>query len=198
MASVMIDPGHGPGNPNRGPTGYREYEGMWTLSNFLKEALERSGIRAYLTRAENEDPPLPARGRAAAGHNVFLSQHSNAAPEEFAGQLGGTEVYYSVRQPENRTFAADLSYQVARTLGIQNNGAKTRASASNPSRDYYAVMRAAVDVGCPHVLFSEIAYHDNPAEEALLLDDNMLRAAAEAQAEVISRFLGVSYVPPPG
>ena len=196
MPSVMIDPGHGPGNANMGPSGYREYEGMWKLSNYLKSALERSGIRAYLTREEWEDPSLPERGRAAAGHDVFLSQHSNAAGEALAGQLRGTEVYYSVRQPVNYAFAADLSFMVARTLGIPNNGAKTRASASDPTRDYYAVMRAAVDVGCPHVLFSEIAYHDNAEDEALLLDNENLRRVAEAQAEVICRFLGVAYIWP--
>lgn len=196
MPSVMIDPGHGPGNVNMGPTGYREYEGMWKLSNYLKDALERSGVRAYLTREEWEDPSLPDRGRAAAGHDVFLAEHSNAAGEALAGQLSGTEVYYSVRQPQNHAFAADLSFMVARTLGIPNNGAKTRASASDPSRDYYAVMRAAVDVGCPHVLFSEIAYHDNPGDEALLMNNESLRRAAEAQAKVICRFLGVEYVWP--
>lgn len=196
MPSVLIDPGHGPGNPNRGPTSYREYEGMWRLSNFLKDALTRSGIRADLTRKEHEDPALYERGRMAEGYDVFISEHSNAAGEEYAGKLSGAEVYYSIRQPKNRTFAADLSYMTAISLGIPDNGAKKRPSVDDPTRDYYAVIRNAVEVGCPHAFLSEAAYHDNPVEEALLLKDDNLRRVAEAQAEVICRFLDVAYIPP--
>jgi len=65
VKKVTIDPGHAPGNVNKGPTGYYEYAGMWKLSNYLKNALVRCGIDAKLSRTENEDPSLTDRGTCA-------------------------------------------------------------------------------------------------------------------------------------
>ena len=41
---VLIDPGHAPGNANGGRNGYKEYAGMWRLSNYLKDILMASGV----------------------------------------------------------------------------------------------------------------------------------------------------------
>jgi N-acetylmuramoyl-L-alanine amidase len=42
---IMIDPGHAPGNVNRGKNGYYEYAGMWELSLYLKAMLEKKRVR---------------------------------------------------------------------------------------------------------------------------------------------------------
>lgn len=191
MARVMIDPGHGPGNQNRGPTGYYEYQGMWALSSYLKSALERCGIKADLTRKEDENPGLEARGKAAKGYDLFISEHSNA----FDGTVRGCEVFYSVKQKDNKKCAAALSKAAATLMGNRDRGAKTRAySASKPDLDYYGVMRAAVAAGCPRVFIAESGFHDHPVDEAWLKQDSNLKALAEAQAEVICGILGVKYV----
>lgn len=65
----------------------------WKLSNFLKAALTRCGIQASLTRKENEDPSLSARGQKACGYDIFISEHSNA----WKGTTRGCEVYLSFR-----------------------------------------------------------------------------------------------------
>ena len=91
----MIDPGHAPGNANRGPTGYYEYAGMWALSNYLKTVLERCGCIADLTRTEKKDPSLSARGKKAKGYDLFMSEHSNAG----GGKARGCEVFRSLRIP---------------------------------------------------------------------------------------------------
>ncbi len=191
LLRVMIDPGHGPGNQNRGPTDYYEYQGMWALSSYLKSALERCDIKADLTRKEDENPGLEARGKAAKGYDLFISEHSNA----FDGTVRGCEVFYSVKQKNNKKYAAALSKAAATLMGNKDRGAKTRAySTSRPDLDYYGVMRAAVAAGCPRVFIAESGFHDHPVDEAWLKQDSNLKALAEAQAEVICGILGVKYV----
>src|SRR5690606_15184586 len=187
----MIDPGHAPGYPNRGPTGYYEYAGMWKLSNFLKAALTRCGIQASLTRKENENPSLSARGRKAKGYDLFISEHSNA----FNGTVRGVEVYYSLKRPNDKPHAEALATAVSRVMGNPSRGAKTRESTTTKGLDYYTVIRSAEAVGCPHIFLCENGFHDHPVEEAWLKQDSNLKKLAETQAEVICRILRVKYVP---
>jgi len=187
----MIDPGHAPGCPNRGPTGYYEYAGMWKLSNFLKEALTRCGIQASLTREESEDPSLSARGQKARGDDIFISEHSNA----WNGTTRGCEVYYSVRRPSDKVHAQALAAAASRVMNNPNRGAKTRESTTTKGLDYYGVIRSAEAVGCPHIFLCESGFHDHPVDEAWLKQDSNLKKLAEAQAEVLCEILGVKYVP---
>lgn len=187
MAKIMIDPGHAPGNPNHGPTGFYEYAGMWKISNYLKDALERCGLEAGLTRSENECPELSARGKSAKGCDMFLSEHSNA------GGGKGCECYYSVRIPGDKGFASALAQAVSGVLGNASRGAKTWHSTKDPNYDYLAVMWYAVSVGCPHVFLCENGFHDDAEDEAQLKSDDKLRDIAEAQAKVICEQLGAAY-----
>lgn len=183
---VLIDPGHGPGNANRGPTGYFEHEGMWLLSNFLQTELRERGITADLTRSESQDPTLLRRGQMARGYSLFVSQHSNA----FNGRVRGAEVFYSVRQPSNERHAAALSDAVAWLMRNPDRGAKIKRNARIPASDHFGVIRHAVAVGCPHVYLAENGFHDNLQDEAWLKNTNNLRALADVQAQVIQKILG--------
>ena len=187
---VMIDPGHGPGSKNRGPTGYYEYQGMWALSNHLKVALERCGIQVGLTRKENEVPSLAERGKAAKGYDLFISEHSNA----YNGSVRGCEVFYSKLRPGDKKHAAALSKAAATLMGNHDRGPKTKNYSKDPSLDYSGVIRNAAAVGVPHIFLAESGFHDNPTDEAWLKKDSNLQALAEAQAEVICGILGVKYV----
>ena len=181
---VLIDPGHAPGNANGGVNGYKEYAGMWKLSNFLKDILTASGVPAALTRTEKQNPSLEARGGMAKGYDLFISQHSNASN----GSARGVECFYSVARPNDITTAASLSAAVAKLMGNPDRGAKTRAGTGGT--DYYGVIRSAVSVGCTRVFLMESGFHDNPADEAFLLDDKNLNRIAEVQAGVIFNALG--------
>lgn len=194
MSKVMIDPGHAPGNVNRGPTGYYEYAGNWQKANILKEALTRCGMAVGLTRAEQEDPSLTARGSRAQGHDLFLSYHDNSG----GGTARGCEVFYSVRRPGDKAFAAELSAAGAKCMGNPDRGAKVKESAKHPGEDYYTVIDAAERTGCPHIVLLETGFHDNPADEAWLKDFYNLIALCEAHAVVICKQLGAAYVPPAG
>lgn len=184
---VMIDPGHAPGNVNRGPTGYYEYQGMWKLSNYLKKELTKRGVQADLTRTENQDPSLSERGKKSKGYDMFISEHSNA----HNGKARGVEVYYSLQRPGDKVHARALSKAISTLMNNPDRGAKTRQYPNKPGVDYYGVIRAAVSVGCPHVFLVENGFHDNPQDEAWLKQDSNLRKLAQVQADVICNILGV-------
>ena len=182
---IIIDPGHAPGNKNRGATGYFECVGMWKLANMLRDVLAVRGYEAALTRSENEDPALSARGKRAADAVLFISEHSNASN----GSARGVEVFHSVDIPSDKKFAEALSKAVSGVMGNADRGAKTRESEKYAGEDYYGVIDAAQDAGCPHVLLIENGFHDNAEDEEFLKNDANLWAIAKAQADVIEKFV---------
>lgn len=187
----MIDPGHAPGNANKGKNGYYEYAGMWKLSNYLKEALNRQGFVATLTRTEKEDPTLTERG-ARAGRfkaDLLISQHTNAAN----GIARGVEAYHSIKIEKDKILAAALTKTVSSLMGNPDRGAKTRKGEVNPNQDYYTVIASAVTSGVPHVILIENGFHDNTQDEKFLLSDSNLKAIAETQAKVITEFFGLNF-----
>lgn len=188
MHKVMINPGHGPGNANRGPTGYYEHQGMWALANYLKAALESRGVQADLTRREHENPDVEERGLKAAGYDVYISEHSNAAN----GQARGCEVYYSVRRPGDKVWAAKLSAAAAEVMGNPDRGAKTRLLPGTENIDYYGEIRSAANTDCRHIFLCESGFHDNLQDESWLKSETNLINLAQAQANVIMEMLAAS------
>lgn len=185
---VCIDPGHGGSDRwNRGSTGYVEADGVLTISRHLKDYLQNTGVFiVYMTRDSDKTMSLTARGMFAANNKVdlFLSEHTNA------GGGKGTECYYSVDIPGDKEFAAALSKEVSKALGISNRGAKTKEY-KKTKEDYMTVIDTAQDHGVPHVMLIESAFHDKIDEERLLLNNDNLKRIAEAQAKVICKFYGV-------
>jgi hypothetical protein len=80
--SICIDPGHGQGTANQGPTGLREAEINLSVSLFLKEFLQSADIdTVLLTRVDNStNPTLSQREDLANSFAVdwFHSIHHNA------------------------------------------------------------------------------------------------------------------------
>lgn len=188
MIKVMIDPGHAPGNTNKGPTGYYEYEGVWKISTYLQEILRSKGVQADFTRTWNQDPELYVRGQKAAGYDLFISQHTNA----FDSQTRGVEVFYDYSKPHDEEFANKLAGNVASVMGNDNRGAKTRVyTEAGKIYNYFGVIRGAAATDCKHILLIESGFHDNVQDEAFLKVDENLRKIAQAQAEIIVEFLGV-------
>ena len=189
MVKVCIDPGHGgTDRHNKGPTNYIEADGMLQLSKYLKEELEKNQIfNVVLTRNIDKTMNFAQRVDVARRHNadLLLSQHSNA------GGGTGPEVFYSLRQPDNRAFAQALSYAIAEATGKRDRGAKTRESSTRPGYDYYTLIYTAVARYIPHVFIVENLFHDNAEEEKILKSEQGLRTIAKAQATVIRQFFGV-------
>lgn len=180
MFKIMIDPGHGPGNKNVGLNGYYEYKAMWKLSNYLAESLRDLGYCVDLTRGENVDTPLKMRGQLAAGYDLFISEHSNAAN----GIAKGVECFYSVDIPSDLEIAKDFSKTVSEVMNTTNRGAKIRES-STKGEDYYTVIDSAQDYGCKHVFLIENGFHDNLDDIQSLDCDGGLKEIALVQEGVI-------------
>ncbi len=189
MIKVMIDPGHAPGNVNKGPTGYYEYEGVWKISAYLKEILQGKGVQADFTRTWEQDPELYVRGQKAKGYDLFISEHTNAKD----GKTRGVEVFYDYSKPQDKIFAEKLAGDVAAVMVNPSRGAKTRVYTENGKiYNYYGVMRGAAATDCKHILLIESGFHDNAVDEAFLKLDENLKKIAQAQAEVILEMLGVN------
>jgi len=188
MIKVMIDPGHAPGNPNKGPTGYYEYEGVWKISTYLKEILQSKGVQVDFTRTWEQDTELYARGQKAAGYDLFISEHTNAND----GNTRGVEVFYDYSKPQDKEFAEKLAGNVATVMSNNNRGSKTRVyTEGGKIYNYYGVIRGAAATDCKHILLIESGFHDNSVDEAFLKVDANLKKIAEAQAEVICDVLEV-------
>lgn len=189
MVKVLIDPGHAPGNTNKGPTGYFEYVGVWKISTYLKEILQANGVVVDFTRTWEVDPGLYARGQKAKGYDLFISEHTNASN----GTVRGVEVYYDYSKAEDKIQAEKLSLKVAAVMGNTNRGARTRIyTLNNNIYNYYGVIRGAAATDCNHIFLIESGFHDNEQDEAFLKVDENLQKIAQAQAEVILELLNVN------
>ena len=187
---ICLDAGHF-GKYNRSPVNpaYWESEMTWKLHRFLKNELEKYGISVITTRVEQDkDLGLVARGRKAAGCDLFLSIHSNAVNNSEATDYplacccvsGACDV-----------LGLSLAQAVGRVMGCRQAGRiiKKRNSAGNA--DWYSVLHGAAQVGVPGILM-EHGFHTNRANTAWLLNDANLKRLAEAEAETIADYYGLT------
>mgnify|MGYP001018329615 CR=1 FL=1 len=188
MKKVMIDSGHFKGNSNRGQTGYYEHEGVWKISNYLKQILESNGVQVDFTKLYEEDLELYKRGQKAQDYDLFISEHTNG----YNQKTQGVEVFYDYSKPQDKIYAEELSLVVSKVMNNPNRGAKTRIYNSNRiTYNYYGVIRGASATNCPHIFLIESGYHDNLIDEAFLKIDENLKKIAQAQANVILKILGI-------
>lgn len=195
---IVLDAGHGQfGNPY--PILENTYEGTqnFKLACKLKACLEEKGFTVLLTRNHiQEDPSLEERGKLAGANQalLFLSLHSNApgsatSPEAYHA-VRGSEVYYSLAdEARNASLARALNAAVVSTMGTVDRGIKTRSYPNQPTVDYYGVLRHSVAGGCPTALLIEHGFHTNPEDAEFLSSDEGLQALAQAEADVLDRFL---------
>jgi N-acetylmuramoyl-L-alanine amidase len=196
MIKVFLDPGHGgTQRANRGPTGYIEPDGVLKISLLIeKELLSTGAFEVGLSRRTDATLGLTERGQMAAKFkaDLFISEHTNASGEVPNLTVRGTTVFESV-DLKDEALALKFSAAIAKALGIPDKGYHSRESEKYPGEDYYTVIDTAQDLGVPHCLIIESAFHDNPQDEALLKDDGNLLKIAKAQASVICEFFGVRY-----
>ena len=84
---VVIDPGHGAGDPGElGDNGLTETEVCWNLATLLAERLASAGARVRFTRTEPENPDNSERARRAndLDADLLVSLHLNANREPTA------------------------------------------------------------------------------------------------------------------
>ncbi len=195
---IILDAGHGPhGNPYPIMEGKFEGTQNYRLSLHLKAALEARDFEVILTRPNlDDDPALDVRGHMAGenGAILFLSLHSNApgsaTPPERYHAVRGSEIYYSLTDPErNAQIARALNAAIVSAMGTEDRGVKTRSYPDQPDVDYYSVIRNSVASGCKQAFIAEHGFHTNPEDAAFLTNEECLARLAEAEADALAGVL---------
>ena len=202
MFRICIDPGHGEfGNPYPQRPGYYEGTQMYKLAQYQKEELEKySDVEVILTRKTiTDDPSLDARGKMAAGCDLFYSDHSNAADSSGNWSAArGVDIYGSNRKPAE-DLCNQLGAAIAAAMGNNFRGTfyrdyQTGRTYSEPQPgmlDYYGVIRSAVATSCKAAIIVEHGFHTNELDSAFLINDDDLRKMAKAEVEVLARYYGL-------
>ena len=198
----MLDPGHAGSYYNASPvaSGYYESNMTWSLAGKLKDSLEKYGFRVGLTRqTKDEDPELTLRGRRAAGYDLLLSHHSNAAGTE------SPDAPWIIHfQPDSKTSTDERSSAVARLLGpvisrvmgvsapyYYTKGVDFDRDGNGYLDDeYYGVLFGAKSVGVPGVIL-EHSFHTNRRAASWLMNEENLTLLAEAEAAALAEYYGM-------
>lgn len=196
---IMIDPGHAGSYYNASPVvkGYYESTMTWLLAQKLKNALERWGFEVGLTRqTKDEDPELTERGRRAAGYDLFLSLHSNAA-----GSKEPDAPWIICFSSDGKTGLDEISREIGEALGPVISGTMgvskpyyytkkvdfDRDGNGHLDDEYYGVLFGAKSVCVPGVIL-EHSFHTNARAAEWLLDEKNLDKLAEAEAAALAEF----------
>ena len=203
---IMLDPGHAGSYFNASPVveGYYESNMTWSFAHKLKAALEGYGFEVGLTRhTKDEDPELTERGRRAAGYNLFLSLHSNAANYESADapwliHLAGdtdTEI-----DEESVRVAVALGKVIPSIMGVSDSQYHIKRCDFDRNGDgklndeWYGVLFGAKSAGVPGIII-EHSFHTNKHAAEWLLDEKNLTELAEAEAAALAEYYGIEETP---
>lgn len=183
---VCLDPGHGPDTVNGSPDGsYKEKEFTWDLHLRLKTLLEAQGVEVVCTRTEDTKPSLTARAEVsnAAGSDCFVSIHTNAAGNGGWYDARGLEIYTSsgpMTAPRN-LLAMDL------VNAFQAAGVILRSAPVVHNLELTVLAKT----DAPAVLI-EYGFHTSKEDVALLNDTAYRDKLAQATADGVCKWLGVS------
>lgn len=149
LGKVGFDPGHYAGANKAGT--YSEGDAMLKFGLALQKEY---GV--FLTRTDGKDIDLKQRAVLAkkAGCNALISLHTNW-PEPATGII----IFYSVKRPQDKAIAELLGQELSQASGLKFRGAKTRSYESDPSTDYYGVIRHGISQGLDHVFIVEHGMH---------------------------------------
>ena len=95
--TVVIDAGHGGKDNGASSNDKKEKKVTLSVSEKLKNKLEKKGFKVYMTRDDDTFVPLPKRTEFANKKeaDIFVSIHANAAPKKSLDKvLKGIEIYY--------------------------------------------------------------------------------------------------------
>lgn len=226
---VAIDPGHGGQDPGAiGPTGKREKDVTLAVARELARQVNATpGLKAYLTRDTDVFIPLPMRAKKAraAGADIFISIHADAAENRSAS---GSSVYVlstkgassqRARWLADKENAADLVggvrlQQTENTLAnvLLDLAQSGHMKASEDAAGH--VLSGLKDIGNNHkpsleranfavlrtsdmpAMLVETAFISNPDEERRLTDPAYQRKLAGAVLDGVNTFF--TRQPPPG
>lgn len=207
MVKICLDAGHY-GKYNQSPVNKSYYESdmNWKLHLLLKKYLEEYGITVITTRSNQAtDLDLIKRGKAAAGCDLFISLHSNAASSESVDRV--VAIYQvpdanTTHEEKSKPIAEKLAACVAEVMGTKDKP-QTYSKLASGDRDgdgkvddnYYGVLHGADLVKVPGIIL-EHSFHTNKRSADWLLVDSNLDKMAKAEAAVLAEHFGVKKIVP--
>lgn len=181
MPLVYLSPSTQEFNPYYDGVGNEEYY-MNLIVDAMIPYLDASGI-AWKRNSTSDTAITSAQASNAAGAELHLAVHSNAAPEELSGQLRGTDVYYFAGSEEGRR-AAEIFANNLKLIYPDPNDVTVRETTA------LAELRRTI---APSILI-ELAYHDN-RDDVNWIRANIRDIARNLSASVAD-FFAVPFVVP--
>lgn len=186
---VVIDPGHGGADPGTSANGIVEKDYNLKISQYMSKRLNELGIPNTLTR--NTDETLSPSNRVNRIKNIYgtgsdvllISNHLNS------GGGDGSEIIYALRNSDN--FASKIAKNMEQA-GQNVRKYYQRRLPSNPSRDYYFIIR---DTANNESILMEYGFVDSTKDDVSQIKNNY-ENLAEAVVKSICEYLGVSYKAP--
>jgi len=168
---IALDPGHGgmsqlPGY-KRGPTGKEESVMNLNVAFFLKEFLEKAGVKVVMTREDDRFVSLKERNEIAAraGCDFMISLHHNAADNP---QTNYAAVYYHLHpdySPASMDLARNIYFGLVEALRLPQLANDGLLTDKLIYPDGFGLLRTST---IPAVLL-ESSFYSNSAEEKRLM-----------------------------
>lgn len=192
---ICIDPGHYGDNYNPGVSaGYVESNFTWAYSLLLKERLTRYNVEVTLTRnSKDEDLGLQARGKKAAGCDLFISVHSNGVDNK--PDMDAVFTHWSVR-----TGGEGIAKKIGNALTefllnewgeINEPCMYAQESEKHPGFDYFGVLKGAASVDVPGIIV-EHSFHTNAKYCEWAMVPGNIERMATAEAKAIAEYYGLT------
>lgn len=201
----MFDEGHD-NKRNQSPVvpSYYESVAMWKLGHYCADILNATG----LFQVDHTRPTLETfkdvvdRGLMGKGYKGFYSFHSNASGTESVDRPVG--IYLATDDTttideESKEIARLMTNVIKSVMGTSQNpqiyeklaGYDRNGNGNLKDDDYYGVLYGAHKVGTPAVIL-EHSFHTNTKSAKWLNNDANLKKMAQAEADAIMNYYGVS------
>lgn len=188
---IVVDAGHGGSDAGASGNGIVEKDYNLNNSLYMYNRFKELGIPTTLTRSYDEDLSREdriKRMRNAYGNSkdvIVVSNHLNA------GGGDGAEVIYALRN--NDKLAKSVLENIGRA-GQNTRKYYQRRLPSDPSKDYYYIMR---DTGDIETILIEYGFLDSKGDDVKQLKKHNLDYV-EAAVKAIAEYAGYNYTPPKG
>ncbi len=205
---IVLDPGHDSEycTRNHPDLGVNEQDLNLTIALACRDQLEKyKGIKVYMTREDGSCPDaehqgeycIEARTKYATdmGADLFVSLHNNGTTGVYGAEANGTEVYvsnYSAYTEEGKKLGQmvldNLSQLDLNPRGVFVRTKEEKGHYDDGSvQDWYYLISYSVEGGHPGMII-EHAYMDNAHDNAILKDEEKLKAMGVADADAIADY----------
>ena len=184
MPLIVIDAGHGGGNPGASFRGRQEKDDTLALALAVGEILEGNGVSVYYTRTEDvyESPVQKALEGNAVNGDYFLSLHRNAGP--YPGQFTGVESLVYSRYGRAGGLAEQINGRLEQ-MGFANLGVHERSSLAVLRRtEMPAVL---VEVGFINTQEDNRLFDERFGDIAQAIADGVLATLADEKIQAAGR-----------